>query len=96
VKAIVSDQDNGVLGMTLFFLAHLSIERKPHLALLPSAEFTPDKDSHGAHAVQTLFECFGPRKAGYKSVSIEECRDAARGEQLLDREHRHAVHTVVA
>jgi hypothetical protein len=82
--------------MTQPFLAHLSIERKPHLALLPSAEFTPDKDNRRSHAVQTLFECRGPRKAVYKLVSIEECRDAARGEQLLDREHRHAVDTVVA
>src|SRR5215469_11652007 len=63
-------------GMALFFFAHLAIERKIHLTLLPPTKFAPDEDRHGSHATQSLLERCGPWKAGCEPVSIKECCDA--------------------
>jgi hypothetical protein len=55
-----------------------------------------DEDGHGSDAAESLFERCGPWKAGNQLVSIKECRDTARAEQLLDRDDTRSVDTVVA
>jgi hypothetical protein len=80
----------------LLLFAHLPIQRKPHLALLPSAELAPDKNGHTADAAKSLLQRLGPGEAGAKLVAVEKRRDAARFEQLLDGDHRCSIGAVVA
>jgi hypothetical protein len=55
-----------------------------------------DEVGHSSDAAESLFERCGPWKAGNQLVSIKECRDTARAEQLLDRDDTRSVDTVVA
>ena len=82
-------------GWPCFSSSALAVERKPHFAFLQSAKFSPDERGHGSDVAQSLFELSRPWEASYKLVSVEEYRDAARAQQLLDRDDRRSVDTVL-